>query len=280
MAELRAIHDNLDDLPESIDPRELYTEKDGKFELTGISGIKTDADVQRVRVTLEKERTNHLETKQTLNLWGDLNHDDVQAQLDRIPELEAASKGKLDEAQIEEIVERRLQGTIKSKMSPLERKVRDLTKERDEFSGENVTLRGDARKTKIHSAVQKALVKAKVESWAYADALRLADDTFEIREDDGKVVTRENGSSMAAGLAPADWLTELQPERPGWWPASVGGRSRGTGGVGAGGKNPWSHENWNVTEQMLFHREHGADRATSMAKAAGTEIGKARPAKK
>ena len=41
---LQATHDKLDDIPEAY--RDLYTERDGKYELTGIAGIKTAADVE------------------------------------------------------------------------------------------------------------------------------------------------------------------------------------------------------------------------------------------
>ena len=39
---LKVIHDTLEDIPEAY--RELYSEKNGKWELTGIVGLVTQAD--------------------------------------------------------------------------------------------------------------------------------------------------------------------------------------------------------------------------------------------
>ena len=36
----------------------LYTEKEGKWHLTGIKGMKTQADIDAVKATLDKERKN------------------------------------------------------------------------------------------------------------------------------------------------------------------------------------------------------------------------------
>jgi len=44
---LKIIEENLD----AVDAvyHSLYTEKDGKFQLTGVEGMKTDADIQRLQ---------------------------------------------------------------------------------------------------------------------------------------------------------------------------------------------------------------------------------------
>ena len=118
---LTAVVEKIDDIPEQY--RDLYTEKGGKFELTGITGIKTTADVQRVQQALDNERNAHKETKASFEPFKDWKFEDVQAQLDRLPELEAAAKGKLDEAAIEEMVERRVHGTLTSRTAPLERQI-------------------------------------------------------------------------------------------------------------------------------------------------------------
>lgn len=276
---LKDTHDKLDEIPEQF--QELYTDKGGKFELTGIQGVKTQGDVDRVTESLRRQTDLHKETKAKLAVWADLDHDEITAKLDRLPELEAAAKGKLDEAEIEAIVTRRVDGTLKSKLAPGERKNKELEKANAELTEANAKFVAADRTRKVHDVVREALVASKVLPDAHEDALLLADRVFEIREDDGKVTTRDN-IGITPGLDAAGWLTEIQDRRRHWWPDSVGGGSRGSGpGVGGpGGKNPWSFENWNMTDQGRYIREHGSERSEVLAKAAGTTVGGRKPLQK
>ena len=266
---LNAVMDSLDAIPEQY--RELYTEKDGKFELTGIAGVKTPADVQRVQRALEHEKTNHNTTKEKFSVWGELDHEEVMAKLDKYPELEAASKGNLDESQIEEMVSRRVDGTLKSQTAPLNRSIAQLTKERDEYKALADERGGYITKTKVTDAVRKALTEGKVIQHAQEDALMLAERIFEIREDDGQIVTRDN-VGVTPGSSPVEWLTEMQASnaRPHWWgPTTGGGANPGGRGNVPGGENPWSKDNWNMTKQGVIIREKGMEIANRMAMAVG-----------
>ena len=78
MPELKATYETKDDIPETVDFRDLFTEKNGKFELTGIAGIQTDGNVARLESALQKEKNDHKDTKAKLGVWGELDHDDVQ----------------------------------------------------------------------------------------------------------------------------------------------------------------------------------------------------------
>ena len=49
---LKTIYDNEADIPEGF--AALYTEKNGKWELTGVQGVKTQLDVDRVQEALRK----------------------------------------------------------------------------------------------------------------------------------------------------------------------------------------------------------------------------------
>ncbi len=277
---LNTLYDSVDDIPETIeDFRSLFTEKGGKFELTGIAGIQTAANVERLQGGLTKERLDHKATKEKLSVWGDLDHTDVVAKLDRFPDLEAAASGKLDEAAIEEIVSKRVEGTLRSKLSPLERENKKLATVNQELTVANADFAQANTQRRVHDSVRKALTTAKVIPEAHEDALLLADRIFEITEE-GAVVTRDQ-VGVAPGLDPAGWLTEIQEKRPHWWPASAGGGARGSGtGGNFSGKNPWSSENWNMTEQARIYRDKGQEYAGKMAVAAGTTIGGGRPAAK
>lgn len=276
---LKTVHDKLDEIPEEY--RALYTEKGGKWELTGIEGVKTVADVDRLNESLRKERKDHKDTKDKLAKFDGLEADDVRAKLDSLPDLELAAKNALDAAKVEELVTKRVEATIKSRLAPTERELAKAKTDLEKITGENKTLTAAARTRTIHDEVRKVLAEKKVIPEAHEDALRYADSVFEVTED-GKVVARE-GSGFSQGVDPAGWLTELEPKRPHWWPANQGGGARGSGGSGGGGfggSNPWSADGWNVTEQGKIVREKGQETADRMAKSAGTTVGGLRPKKK
>ena len=275
MTELRAIHDSPDEIPEEF--QSLYTEKGGRWELTGISGVKTQADIHRLQLWLKKERDEHKATKATLSAWSDLGDlDAVQSALDRVPELEAAAGDKLDEAKIEEIATRRADAMVRSKLSPVERELAKIRKERDEAVEGIARYREQETRRTIGDSLRRAMRSAKVLPEAEEDVLLLGERVFEIT-DEGGVVTRDL-PGLAAGLDPTSWLSEIQDRKPHWWPASVGGGASGSGsGGGFSGKNPWSAEAWNMTEQARIYREKGAETASRMAQAAGTTVGGKRP---
>ena len=74
---LKAIHDTIDDIEEPY--RDLYTEKNGKWELTGIAGAFTQANMDRVQAALDKERAEHKATQDKLAVWADRDHEETMA---------------------------------------------------------------------------------------------------------------------------------------------------------------------------------------------------------
>ena len=274
---LNAVHNSIDEIPEQY--RDLYTEKSGKYELTGIIGVKTQADIDRLQTSLHKAQQDNKDLKSKFSVWGDMNHEEVMQKLDRIPELEALSKGKLDETEIEQIVNQRVEGTIKSQMGPLERQVSSLTQQLEQTSLERDSFAAKEKQRKIHDAVRASLTELKVIPEAHDDALMLAERVFEIREDDGAVVTKDS-VGVTPGVNATMWLQEMQPKRSHWWPASQGGGATGSSTSGLpSGKNPWSVDSWNVTEQGNVLRNQGAEVAARLASAAGTKVGGTRPEK-
>lgn len=266
---LKTVMDNLDEVDSSF--HSLYTEKNGKFVLTGIEGVKTQEDIDSVTRALNNEKAAHKKTKEKFSVLGDRDIEEVVSLLDKIPELEAAAKGGNDQEKINELVEAK----IRTKLAPLERE-RDQLKKRIEES-ENVIAQFNAkeRQRSIHDAVRSAATSAKVLPEALEDALMLAERVFDVDES-GSVVTRDS-VGVTPGIDPAVWLTEIQQKRPHWWAPSQGGGSRGSNVNGAGGAmNPWSKEGWNMTEQGKVYREN-PQRAEQLAKSAGTSIGGPRP---
>lgn len=264
---LKAILDSLEGVPEALHGE--YVEKNGKYELQ-VEGMKTEGDVARVQEALRKEKNDFKAYKDRYGVLGDRKPDEILTQLDRIAELEAAAEGKLDDEKINKIVE----GRVKQQIAPI---VRERDQYKTQLGEKDQLIEGFTTKERtrtIHDAVRKAATGAKVLPEALDDALMLAERTFELTED-GKVVTKD-GVGVTPGLGPDVWFTDLQKTRPHWWGQSSGGGAGGNrGGVG-GEKNPWSAENWNMTEQgkiLVADRS----KAEQLAKAAGTSIGGKRP---
>lgn len=271
MEPLNAQYSKLEDIPEPFRP--LFEERGGAFHLTKINGIKTDADVSRVQRALTAEKTEHGKLKtQWSEFFGEQKPEEVRAILDRVPELETAAAGKLNEAKIEEIVE----GRIRAKLAPVERE-RDQLKgqvgERDQkisqFEQREVTRT-------IHDGVRADATKLKVVDTAIEDVLMLAERQFELNEA-GELVTKDGINGLTPGLSASVWLTEQQNKRPHWWPASKGGGAGGGLGLPAGfANNPFSHQHWNMTEQGRLHSVDPS-KAAQMATVAGTTVGGLRP---
>lgn len=268
---LKVQHDTVDEIDEAFRP--LYTERDGKYVLTGVEGIKTQADIDRLQGALTKERNDHKAVKERYAVFGETDPAEILAKLDKYPELEAAAEGKLDEDKINQLADSRL----RTKLAPVERERDQFKTKFEQTSAENEQLRNTIRSRDIKDNVMSAALKGKVIDTALEDVLMLADRVFEVNED-GSVTTKD-GVGVTPGITPDQWLTEMQPKRPHWWPASQGGGAQGGQGGGSFANNPWSAEHWNMTDQgRMINQDR--QKAEQMAKAAGTTIGGPKPAAK
>ncbi len=263
LADLRGVltpdaHAALED-----DEKELYTERDGNFELTGIQGVKSEADVRRLQLSLEKERGDHKSTRDKAKVWGEMDHEEVMGRLDRIPELEAAAADKIDEAKLEEMAESR----ALTRLKPLERTNLTLTEQVAAKDALILEFQTKEENRVISDSLRKAGTELKMLD--SDDAVTFGRAAFRINEA-GEVVTED-------GLTPEQFLIDLQVRKSHLWAPSVGGGATGGGGGSSFGKNPFSNDHWNVTAQGAIVNEHGLERARAMAKAAGTTVGGGRP---
>jgi hypothetical protein len=271
---IQAVYDNQEEIPEVF--RELFTERNGKWECTGIAGMRTLADFERMQEGIKRERKEHDETKLKLRAWGDLKPEDVQAKLDRFDEMEAKLEAghKPDDEKLNKLVETRL----KSKLAPVERANAELVAKLADREGKIAEYQNRERQRQIHDEVRTARVKTKAREDAEEDILLNAERMFEV-DADGKVVTKD-GVGVTPGIGADLWLQEMQPKRQYWWPESQGGGAKGGRvGNGAGLNNPWSAQNWNLTEQGKYLKEHGMEKAEQLAKLAGSFVGATAPIK-
>jgi hypothetical protein len=259
---LEAVRDSIDDLPEALQG-EYVQGADGKFVLQ-VNGMKPQADFDRVQNALTKERSDHGALKQRIKEnFGEEKFEDIHAKLDRIPELEAAAEGKIDDEKMNQLVE----GRVKTRLAPVERE-RDQLKtqvaEKDQKIGE---LTDKERRRTIRDAVREAAKAAKVTDEAIDDALLLGDTVFEVREDDGKVVVKD-GTAFTQGIEPSVLFTDLQSKKPHWFGQSSGGGAGGNRGGGGVTKNPFTYDGWNLTEQgQLMNSD--PSKADQLARSAG-----------
>lgn len=270
---LELFYDNEGDIPEGF--ASLYTERDGKWVLTGVKGMKTPADVEKATQAKQREVDAHKATKAKLaaftDAFGDLDEEAVHTLADEVDGLRTEGKGlKEGSPEFEAAVEK----AAARKTGPLERQVNTLTRERDEFKVQAEQSQAEIKTGKIKDAVRAQLVADKVLDTAQEDALMYAERDFDVDED-GNILTK------STGLTPKDWLTDLKAKRPHWWPASEGAGSGGGGrGPGGGGANPWSKAGWNLTSQGQYIQANGEEAGKRMAEAAGSKLGAVMPPEK
>jgi hypothetical protein len=261
---IKAVYATKEEIPQQF--LELFEEYEGTYRLVKIEGIKTDADVNRIQVGLTKERAEHTALKARFSaLLGGRTVEEVHADLDRLPELEAAVKGGIDQEKIDALVNAK----IATKLAPVERE-RDLFKTQVNEFGQKISIYENQNKQRvIHDSVRKACLDAKVLSTAQEDVLMLAERMFEINEDGS--VTAKDGVGVTPGVRPEVWLTEMQNKRPHWWPISTGGGAKGSGSGSGFANNPFAKDTFNLTEQGQLLKTNPT-LATQMAQAAGVKI--------
>lgn len=267
---LKTILAKIDEVDEKY--RDLYTEQGGKWVLTGIEGVKTQGDIDRLQSALNKERTDHTAartelktTKEQLLQWEELKPEDVKAKLEKLETFE--NGGQVPElmknfettvnARVQTLVEQKL----KSETTKLSRTIDDLKGKLGESQASIATYESQNTQRTVQDAVRAAATQLKVLPDAVPDLLIIAGQHLKLVE--GKVQTED-------GRDPSAWLEDSKQTRPYLWPAARGTGAHGSqeGGPAIGKDNPFTREGWNMTKgaQML---RGDPTLAAKMAEAAG-----------
>jgi hypothetical protein len=284
---LKASYATAEEIPEGY--ADLYTERNGQFELTGIEGVKSQADIDRISNALRKERDDHKKTRESLQAFGDLNPEEVHTKLEGFDALNEQYEAlKANGGGTPEATENLIAARVKAALGPVERQ-RDQLQRRIEETQKQVAerenvigeLKTNMTQERIERTVRDAAAAAKLLSPAISDAILHSRGLFEYEEGTNKIVTKDvNG--VTPGLTPAEWLNDMKEKAPHWWPASLGGGAGG-GGPNSGNlsnaQNPWSPEGWNITRQGQYIKQHGIEKATAMAERVGSKIGATKPTK-
>lgn len=278
---LKTVYATAEEIPEGY--ADLYTEKNGQWELTGVIGVKTQADIDRINAALVKERKDHKAAKEDLKRFEGVDLDQIEANASALEEakaqLEAINKdGRVDETKLEPIIAARLKQAVapleRDKVN-LERKLEALNKTVADKDGENNNLRMTITTGNVERAIRDAAAEAKILTTAIFDAVRYGKDVFEVTEDN-RVITKDV-AGVVPGLTPKEWFKDMLEKSPHWWPTSVGGGANGGRGPTGRASNPWSKEGWNITKQGAYVTEHGIDKAKTAAESVGSKIGATKP---
>jgi len=272
MDPLEITYDSIDAVPEAF--RGLYSEDNGKAVLTHVNGLKTQQDIFNVQEALRKERADHAAAKQALQPWTRLGDDPtkIQAQLDRITELEAAAGGSLDETKLQSLVEARLS----QKTAPLERQLRETATTLETLQTENSNLKNSLLNRDRNDAIRAVAIEMKVLPTAIPDVEMVAGMFLERDETSGQFIVKADAKGVTPGADVKQFLKEMQIQRPHWWPTSQGGGAGGGRGMGDSEDNPWSVKGWSLTKQGQYIREHGLAKAEEAAKSANSKVGATR----
>ena len=271
-SKLNVILESLDELPESIDPRTLFTEKNGKFELTGIEGVKSTADIERLQVALRKERDDHKKARERASLLGDMSPEDFQAKLDELEELRAQEPGTGRPSK--EAIDKLVQVEIAKLSRPGQKIVEAAQSRVRDLEMQLGTLMGEKRTRTLQDMIRTATTGEKgvpIRPEAMEDVELYFQRVMDFG-DDGLPATRE-GVGVESGLSPRELLLAIQTggNRPHWFKESQGagaGSKSGPSGM-PGGVNPFADETWNATEASKIARDNPAlaKRLISTAKA-------------
>ncbi|MGB3833789.1 MAG: hypothetical protein WA975_18210 [Mesorhizobium sp.] len=267
---LRTILDSLDGIEEGL--HDLYEEKDGKFVLQ-LDGIDDHPAVASLRNGHSNSKRERDEARRKLA--------DAEKKLRDIPEdFDAAEWTRLkteDEARqadpSNKDVRKQIETATAAVETRLNNQIKALKEAHAQTNAENeakiAELEGDLRTTLVTEGLTKALVKAGVKSTLLRAAQRMFEDDVEIVIEDGKRVARMKTdlggdevekfiSNWSQGDEAKDFIAPVK-----------GADETGSGSRrSSSGPNPFSADNWNVTEQgRLINGDRS--KAEKLAKEAG-----------
>jgi len=221
---LESSYDSKEGIPDGY--ADLFTEEDDKFVFTGVTGIKTQKDIDKLNEANRKVRADLKKANDALKAFGDQSPEEIASSLEELEEL----RGRVDDgddATVEERINKAAEARVKRLMGPIERKLQKAEKDREEAVGSRDALQGEITSGKITSALNKAIATMGVRSSAVEDVL-MYERIFEFTEE-GEARTRD-GVGVTPGLSTDEWMKDMKESKPHWWDPSKGGGSKGSSG--------------------------------------------------
>jgi len=213
---LEMIYASKDLIPEGKD--DLYTEQDGQFVFTGIDGIKTQTDLDKLQGALQNERDAHKATKQELN-------QKIQEANGKVSDLEG--KVKEFEGKDQKPGEGKPGDPNDPNYLALKAELAKTNQALETIQEEKKALADQQRRSKILETMRKEAT-GKIRPEAISD-LELHASNFDLT-DSGQIVQKETGTSFG------DWFSQTLESKPHWKPGNKpSGASGGTGQPGGSG---------------------------------------------
>lgn len=209
---LKVSYDSKDQVPEKF--AELYTEQGGKYVLSGVEGMKTQADVDNVQEALRKERELKKAAEAKLTAFEGIESEGLRESLDELEKLRTTG-GKVDDSKIEDIVSQRM----KLEKAKFEREMEKLTEKMTSVEELNKNLVNEKNTSLIERQLREAS-NGKVNDTAMGDVL-FRKSIFEVTEGD-EVLTKEGVDGVRPGLKPTEWLDETLKTNTHWQKQSKG----------------------------------------------------------
>jgi hypothetical protein len=264
--------ESLESLEENL--HALYREDGGKYFLD-VEGVRPTADVEKVKNALEAERKEKKQYKDQYTTWETRftgkTPDEVLAQLERIPLLEAESQGKVDPKKYNDVLET----TVKQRLAPVELEKNKLSQTIAEKEQVIAQYQAADRRRTIHDAVRAEAVKAGFQDTTYASGsaplMLMAAENLTINSV-GEVIVDE-GKSYTSGLPVREFLGELKNQHSYMLKTSMGGGAEGTKGAAGGGGgssgNPFKGDNMTARGQFMNENKKNPDKIAAAVRAAG-----------
>lgn len=257
---LKYLLENLEELPENL--REHYREEGGKFYLEA-EGLRPAADVEKLTNALTAERKEKKEYKDKFSSWETRftgkTPDEVAAQLERIPLLEADSQKSVDKSKLNEIIDT----TVRQRVAPLDHEITKLKQTIVERETEIAQFKASERRRTLHDAVRAVAVKEGFQESTYANGegalMLIAERNFTIT-DMGDIVVADESKILTPGLGLREALVEIKNQQPYLAKQSLGGGAPGSNG-GSGGTGANVFRSNDMTARGKFIRENAKDPA-------------------
>jgi hypothetical protein len=186
----------------------LFDEKDGRFILTGIEGVTSQSDLDKLQGALHNERDAHKQTKAELTK--------------QLAELKAKF-AELEKAGSKDPEPQPTAGaTTDPTVLALKKELEKQQSALDEMQKKSEALEAEKKQLTILNSLKRQ-AEGKIRAEAMGD-LELYAGTFELT-DDGKIVTKD-------GTPVEDWFSETLKSKPHWLPENTPSGAKGGQGTG------------------------------------------------
>jgi len=257
---LKFKYKNKEDIPEGYE--KLYTEKGGEWVFTGISGLKTEEDIQALQTANRNERELHDETKLKLRKYTDIvNEEGLETLQKDIYDLEdfresgsSKNKDNPDAKFTQQDIDTAIEKEVKRSTREFERTLKAATDVNTELTTENETLKTERRTSVIKDAVVLGSSETGLLSGTMEDVQEIALRICEVT-DSGKVIVKE-GNGDISGLDIGTVLKEEWPDKkPYFYEPSKSGGGKGGKDTSFNGNNPFHKDSINLTDQSKMIRD-------------------------